>query len=253
MKIISIINQKGGVGKTTTVVNLGVAFTKLGKSVLLLDGDPQGNATSSLGIHAKDLQLTLFNVFLDRKKIEDVMLKTSVDGVTIVPAHMDMSALSTDLKGKEEREFILKKACENLEKKFDYVLIDCPPSVGILTINALCASHEVLIPLQCEYFALEGLNQLLKVVALVKKKLNKEITLLGILLTMFDSRTNLSVQVVEEVRSYFKHEVFDIIIPRNVKLAEAPSHAKSVLDYAPSSPGALAYLSLAREILSRDR
>ena len=247
-RIISIVNQKGGVGKTTTCVNLTAALKEKGKRVLLCDVDPQGNSTSGMGVE-KSSKLTTYELILeDLTEAKNAVVHTPYGDV--IPANKALSGAEIELVALPEREYRLKKVLETLSGKYDYVLIDCPPSLGLLTLNALCASNGVLIPVQCEYYALEGLSDLIYTIRVVKKGLNKELDIEGILLTMFDSRTNLSVQVADEVKRHFPGKIYAAVIPRNVRLSEAPSHGMPVLAYDPMSRGADSYIRLAEEIIA---
>ncbi|OAH54261.1 MULTISPECIES: AAA family ATPase [Bacillaceae] len=247
-KVIAIANQKGGVGKTTTSVNLGASLSSLEKKVLLLDIDPQGNATSGVGIEKDRVEQCIYDVLIDDVELADVIKPTTAEGMYSVPATIALAGAEIELVSVSSREKRLEKALEPLRDSFDYILIDCPPSLGLLTINALTAADSVLIPVQCEYYALEGLNQLLNTVSLVQKHLNKDLYIEGVLLTMFDARTNLSIQVVDEVKKYFRDKVYRTVIPRNVRLSEAPSHGKPVMLYDARSRGAEVYLDFAKEV-----
>jgi chromosome partitioning protein len=251
-KIIAIANQKGGVGKTTTSVNLAAGLGALEKKVLLIDADPQANATSGLGINVDQIDKGTYQLLEHELSAEDVILETNSPNVKIIPAHIDLVATEIELVDKEEREFMLKTALSKVKKEYDYIIIDCAPSLGLLTLNALTASDSVIIPIQCEYFALEGLGKLLNTVKSVQKLYNKSLDIEGMLLTMFDSRLRLSNQVVEEVRKHFTEMVFDTIIQRNVKLSEAPSFGESIISYDLSSKGAENYLKLAQEIIDKN-
>lgn len=248
--IISIINQKGGVGKTTTAVNLAAYLADRGKKTLLIDEDAQGNSTSGL---SKDVELkkNLYDVLLDDADAEETIVKTAVKKLSLLPSSIDLAGADIELSAMDGREHILKKKIEALKDVYDFILIDCPPSLGLMTLNALVASDSILIPIQAEFYALEGLSQLVKTVQIVSRKLNPSLRILGILLTMFDGRTNLSLQVAEEVKTYFGSKVFKTVIPRTVKLSEAPSFGEPILTYAPKSKGAEAYKKLCREVLKR--
>ncbi|NMB26932.1 MAG: ParA family protein [Tissierellia bacterium] len=248
-RIVTIFNQKGGVGKTTTVINLAAALGKLNKKVLVIDVDPQGNATSGLGIDKKSLELSIYDGFINGINLEQILQKTSAENVDIIPSNVDLAGAEIELIGMNDRELVLEKAIRDIEDNYDFIFIDCPPSLGLLSINGLSASHSVLIPIQCEYYALEGVSQLVDTIMLVKKSLNPGLEIEGVVLSMFDGRTNLSIQVVDEVKKYFKGKVYTSIIPRNVRLAEAPSYGLSVIDYDPKSKGAEAYSELSEEFL----
>nr|WP_321235273.1 AAA family ATPase [uncultured Psychroserpens sp.] len=251
-KIIAIANQKGGVGKTTTSVNLAASLGVLEKKVLLIDADPQANATSGLGIEVEQVETGTYQLLEHTASAEAAIVETDSPNVDIIPSHIDLVAIEIELVDKEEREYMLKKAISHLKSSYDYILIDCAPSLGLLTLNALTASDSVIIPIQCEYFALEGLGKLLNTVKSVQKIHNTGLDIEGMLLTMFDQRLRLSNQVVEEVQKHFSDMVFKTIIQRNVRLGEAPSYGESIIKYDVSSKGASNYLSLAKEIINRN-
>lgn len=249
-KVIAIANQKGGVGKTTTSVNLGACLSYLGKKVLLIDIDPQGNATSGVGIDKGDIDQCIYDVLVDDVDARKVVQQTNVEGLSVIPSSIQLAGAEIELVPTISREVRLKRAIEHITDQFDYIIIDCPPSLGLLTINSLTAADAVLIPVQCEYYALEGLSQLLNTVRLVQKHLNKELKIEGVLLTMFDARTNLGMQVIDEVKKYFQEKVYGTVIPRNIRLSEAPSHGKPIIIYDPKSRGAEVYLDLAKEVMT---
>lgn len=251
-RIISIANQKGGVGKTTTAVNLAASIAVAEKRVLLIDFDPQGNTTSGVGISKHDLKAGIYQAIIGHNNIKEVVMDTEISFLKIVPATVDLIGAEIELIDDPEREMKLKHVLKDIVHGYDYILIDCPPSLSLLTINALTASHSVLIPLQCEYYALEGISQLMKTFNLIKQNLNPHLEIEGILLTMFDSRNNLSHQVADEVKSHFNGKVFNTIISRNVRLSESPSFGKPVLLYDIASKGAVSYLELAKEMLARN-
>ncbi len=251
-KIIAIANQKGGVGKTTTSVNLAASLGVLEKKILLIDADPQANATSGLGIDVEEVEHGTYQLLEHSIKAEQAIQKTSSPNLDIIPAHIDLVAIEIELVDQEERESMLKKAVEPLKDKYDFILIDCAPSLGLLTLNALTAADSVIIPIQCEYFALEGLGKLLNTIKSVQKIHNNKLDIEGLLLTMYDSRLRLSNQVVEEVKKHFDEMVFETIIQRNVRLSEAPSYGESIINYDASSKGASNYLSLAHEIIKKN-
>ena len=250
-KIIAFANQKGGVGKTTTAINLAAALSERGKRVLLCDFDPQGNATSGFGVDPRSLETSVYDLIVS----EDPDTKSGIvqtKWVDIIGANVNLAGAELDLIGMDHREARLKLVLDKVKDEYDYVFIDCPPSLGLLTLNCLCAADSFLVPLQCEYYALEGLSQLMTTVRMVKKNMNPKLSLEGVLLTMFDGRTNLSIQVVEEVKQHFPGEVFSSVVPRNVRLSEAPSHGKPITEYDRMCRGAEAYLSLADEILAKN-
>lgn len=249
-KIMAVANQKGGVGKTTTSVNLGAGLASLGKRVLLVDIDPQGNTTSGVGINKADVANCIYDVIINEVPPQEAIVETQIEGLHIIPATIQLAGAEIELVSTISREVRLKKSLAMVKKNYDYILIDCPPSLGMLTINSLTASDSVIIPIQCEYYALEGLSQLLNTVRLVQKHLNTSLQIEGVLLTMFDARTNLGIQVIEEVKKYFQQKVYQTIIPRNVRLSEAPSHGQSIITYDPRSRGAEVYLELAKEVIS---
>jgi chromosome partitioning protein len=252
-KIIAIANQKGGVGKTTTTVNLAASLGVLEKKVLLIDADPQANATSGLGIDVQEVQLGTYQLLELTTTAQKAIIKTNSPNVDLIPSHIDLVAIEIELVDVEEREYMLKKALVPILDLYDYILIDCAPSLGLLTLNALTAAHAVLIPIQCEYFALEGLGKLLNTIKSVQKIHNQDLDIEGLLLTMYDSRLRLSNQVVEEVRKHFSEMVFETIIQRNVRLSEAPSFGESIIKYDASSKGAANYLNLAEELLKKNK
>ncbi|APY09249.1 chromosome partitioning protein ParA [Winogradskyella sp. J14-2] len=251
-KIIAIANQKGGVGKTTTSVNLAASLGALEKRVLLIDADPQANASSGLGIDVDTVELGSYQVLEHTKTAKEAVIASNAPNVDVIPAHIDLVAIEIELVDKDEREYMLKKAILDLKSEYDYILIDCAPSLGLLTLNALTASDSVIIPIQCEYFALEGLGKLLNTIKSVQKIHNQALDIEGMLLTMFDSRLRLSNQVVEEVQKHFSDMVFETIIQRNVKLGEAPSYGESIINYDVSSRGAANYLNLAKELIKKN-
>ncbi len=250
-EIISLANQKGGVGKTTTAVNLSAALAEFGKKTLLVDCDPQANTTTSLGIDKPSLKHSMYNAMIGEVNINDIILATSQKNLKILPANVDLIGFEVEMILKDEREKILRKLLSGIKDEFDYIIIDCPPSLSLLTLNALCASTSIVVPLQSEFFALEGLSQLLDTIKRIKSSVNSTLKIKGILFTMYDSRTNLSRNVVEEAEKYFKDMVFKTKIPRNIKLGEAPSYGIPIIFYDKHSIGAKSYLSFARELLKR--
>ncbi|WP_096156176.1 MULTISPECIES: ParA family protein [Bacillus] len=249
-RIIAIANQKGGVGKTTTSVNLGACLAYIGKKVLLVDVDPQGNASSGVGVDKAEVNQCIYDILVEDVPAKDVIIPTKVENLMIIPATIQLAGAEIELVPTISREVRLKRALDSVKDQYDYVIIDCPPSLGLLTINALTASDAVVIPVQCEYYALEGLSQLLNTVRLVQKHLNTDLMIDGVLLTMLDARTNLGIQVIDEVKKYFQDKVYGTIIPRNVRLSEAPSHGEPIIIYDPKSRGAEVYLDLAKEVIT---
>lgn len=251
-KIISVVNQKGGVGKTTSAVNLAAGVGLLGKKVLLVDADPQGNTTSGYGINKNKIESTSYQLLIGKAKVEETIIKTPFDNVDIIPSSIDLAAAEIDLIGMEHREARLKTGLAPVREAYDYIFIDCPPSLGLITINALNASDSVLVPIQCEYFALEGLSQLMASIRQIKRLYNPTIEIEGILLTMYDGRLNLTGQVVSEIKKYFSNKLYKTAIPRAVRLSEAPSYGQPIQYYDKRSKGAAAYNDLAKEFLKRN-
>lgn len=257
-KIISLVNQKGGVGKTTTSINLAASLGKLGKKTLIIDLDPQGNTTTGLGVNKGEIKASIYDVLNGDENIKKAIKKTSFDLLSIIPATINLAGIDYELleKGHNDSEFNkneqLRNALNEVKDNYDYIIIDCPPSLGVLTTNALVASDSVIIPVQCEFFALEGISQLLNTIIMTQTRLNPNLKIEGVLLTLLDSRTNLGYEVVEEVRKYFKDKTFNTIIPRLIRLVEAPSHGMPINEYEPNSRAALAYMNLAKEVIERD-
>lgn len=251
-KIIAIANQKGGVGKTTTSINLSACIAAKGKKVLVIDIDPQGNTTSGYGIEKNELENTIYELILGDCSIEDCILKEVFPNISILPSNVNLAAAEIELIGVEKKEYILKNEVDWVKDKYDFIIIDCPPSLSLLTVNAMTTADSVLVPIQCEYYALEGLSQLIHTVNLVKERLNPELDMDGVVFTMYDSRTNLSAQVVDNVKSHLNQNVYKTLIPRNIRLAEAPSYGKPINMYDPKSAGAESYMSLAEEVINRN-
>lgn len=251
-KVIAIVNQKGGVGKTTTTVNLSANVALLGKKVLIIDNDPQGNTTSGYGVDKASLKKTIYDVLINRDNIKDAVLDTMIEGLKIIPSSITLAGAEIELVSMMSRETILKRAISVIKSDYDYIFIDCPPSLGLLTLNALTAADSIIIPIQCEYYALEGLTQLLNTIDIVRNHLNTDLVIEGVVLTMFDGRTNLSVQVVQEVKKHFRDKIFSTIIPRNVRLGEAPSYGVPIMLYDDKCVGAITYKDLAEELVYED-
>lgn len=250
--IFAVFNQKGGVGKTTTVINLASYIAQKGYKVLVVDVDPQGNTTSGIGLDKFNLEFGVYDALMDLGKAENTVIQTNVQNLDIMPSNINLAGAEIELIMKSDREHVLKSVIDSVKTNYDFIFIDCPPSIGILTLNALVASRGILIPIQCEYFALEGVTQLVNTYQLVKKSLNRDLEITGVIMNMFDGRNNLSIQVVDEVKQYFKEKVYVSLIPRNVKLAEAPSFGLSIHEYDPKSKGASAFEDLADEFLERE-
>ena len=257
-KIISLVNQKGGVGKTTTSINLSASLAVLNKKVLLIDLDPQGNTTTGVGINKADIENSIYDVLIDKTEIEKAIISTKYKNLYVLPATINLAGLDMELIEKSQNNPLFQKGAqlknhlENIKNNFDYIIIDCPPSLGLITTNALTASNSVIIPVQCEFFALEGIMQLLNTIMLAQKKLNPNLQIEGVLLTMLDSRTNLGIEVVDDIRKFFKEKVYNTIIPRLIRLTEAPSHGEPIIVYDPKSRGSEAYLNLAKEVIERN-
>lgn len=252
-RIIAVANQKGGVGKTTSVVNLAAALGALGKKVLLIDIDPQGNATSGLGVNKRESEFSTYHLFLNEANVEDVLVKTPYKNLDLLPSNIELAGIEIELVEMAQRTYRLRQAIAPIKAQYDFILIDCPPSLGLITLNALAMANSILVPIQCEYYALEGLSQLMMTVRQVKRKYNGDLEIEGVLLTMYDSRLNLTLQVVAEVKKYFADKVYKTVIPRNVRLSEAPSHGQPIQYYDHSSKGANAYNDLAKEILKQQK
>ena len=250
-RIIAIANQKGGVGKTTTAINLSACLAEAGQKVLTIDVDPQGNTTSGLGIDKNSVENTIYELILGEAEIEDTILKTEFENLFVIASNINLAAAEIELIGIKEKEYILKRAVDRVRENYDFIIIDCPPSLNMLTINAMTTADTVLVPIQCEYYALEGLSQLLHMVNLVKERLNPELEMEGVVFTMYDARTNLSLQVVENVKNNLNQKIYKTIIPRNIRLAEAPSHGLPINVYDPRSTGAESYRLLAEEVIHR--
>lgn len=251
-KIIAITNQKGGVGKTTTSVNLAACLAYEGKKTLLIDCDPQGNSTSGLGIENEDYSISIYDCLADNSKISDAVIETKYANLYVIPSSPDMSGAEIELAYEDKREFFLKNAIDKIKNNFDFIILDSPPALGMITINILTAADSVLIPIQCEYYALEGLSQLITTIKTIKKHLNPKIDIEGVLGTMYDGRTNLSIQVLDEVKKYFPDKVYKTIIPRNVRLSESPSFGEPIIEYDITSKGADAYIALAKEVIKNN-
>ena len=251
-KIISLANQKGGVGKTTTTINLAASLAVLEKRVLVIDADPQANSTSGLGFDVRNVQSSIYECIVDEVDAKKVILKTEIENLDLIPSHIDLVGAEIEMLNLPNREKVLKNSLKEIKEDYDFIFIDCSPSLGLITVNALTASDSIIIPVQCEYFALEGLGKLLNTIKIIQNRLNKELEIEGFLLTMYDGRLNLSNQVYEEVKRHFQEMVFDTVIQRNVKLSEAPSYGKPVILYDASSRGAINHMNLAREILQRN-
>jgi chromosome partitioning protein len=251
-RVIAVANQKGGVGKSTTAINLSACLAEKEKKVLTIDMDPQGNTTSGLGVDKNNVENTLYELLLGEAETKDTIVKDVVENVDLIPSNVNLSGAEIELIGVDEKEYILKKIIDKVRRKYDYIIIDCPPSLNMLTINALTAANSVLVPIQCEYYALEGLSQLIHTIDLVKDRLNKKLVMEGVVFTMYDARTNLSLQVVENVKDNLQQNIYKTIIPRNVRLAEAPSYGQPITLYDTKSAGAEAYRLLAEEVINRE-
>ena len=252
-KVIVVANQKGGVGKTTTSINLSAYLAELKKKTLLIDCDPQGNASSGVGIDKEEVTASVYDILVNNESIYDNIIETRYKNLKIIPSNVDLAGAEIELVSMDKREFLLKEKIKEIKEEFDYIIIDCPPSLGLLTLNAFAAADSVIIPIQCEYYALEGLGSLTKTVSTIKQSINPDIEIEGILLTMFDKRTNLSTVVYDEVKKYFPDKVYKTVIPRNVRLSEAPSYGEAIVSYDKFSKGAHAYKSLAKEVLKNNK
>ena len=251
MRIIALANQKGGVGKTTTAINLSAALAENGQRVLLVDADPQANASSGLGVDIRDLQATIYECLVNDINPHEAIVKTDVDNLHLIPSHIDLVGAEIEMLNLQEREQLLKRVLQQVRDEYDYILIDCSPSLGLITVNALTAADSVIIPVQCEFFALEGIAKLLNTIKIIKSQLNPNLSIMGFVLTMYDNRLRLSNQVLDEVKRHFGDLVFHSVIARNVRLSEAPSHGQTILTYEPKSKGAVAYRALAKEVMKR--
>ena len=251
-RIIAIANQKGGVGKTTTAINLAACLAEAGQKILIIDIDPQGNTTSGFGLSKTDIEKTVYEVLLGECNIKDAIVENIIDNLDILPSNVNLAGAEIELVAFEKREFLLHSALEQIKNEFDFILIDCPPSLGLLTLNAFAAAESVIIPIQCEYYALEGLGQLTNTISSLKQIINEQLEIEGILLTMFDKRTNLSALVYDEVKKFFPEKIFKTVIPRNVRLSEAPSFGEPILSYDKFSKGAFAYKALAKEVIKKN-
>lgn len=252
-KIIAVANQKGGVGKTTSTINLAASLATLEKSVLVVDADPQANASSGLGVDLKEVECSIYECIVNRADVHDAIYTTDIEGLDIIPSHIDLVGTQVEMLNIDEREYVLKRILEPIRNEYDYILIDCSPSLGLITVNALTAADTVIIPVQCEYFALEGISLLLKTIKIIKSRLNTKLEIEGFLLTMYDSRLRLANQIYDEVKRHFQELVFKTVIQRNVKLSESPSHGLPVILYDADSTGAKNHLSLAKEIINRNK
>ena len=251
-KVIAIANQKGGVGKTTTAINLSAALANKGKKILVIDSDPQGNATSGFGVEKLQLENTIYELLLGECSVQDVIIKDVYPNLSIIPSNVNLAAAEIEMIGVDKKEFKLKREVDWIKGEYDFIMIDCPPSLSMLTVNAMTTADSVIVPIQCEYYALEGLSQLIHTINLVKERLNADLTMDGVVFTMYDSRTNLSAQVVENVKANLKQKVYETLIPRNVRLAEAPSYGEPICKYDPKSVGAVKYEELAQEIIDQN-